>query len=279
MNIEIQKKRREISSQLSALYPEPEANQMARWLLEEAYGTSYPQLVMSEEVQAKHDIEEWVRALGEGVPIQYVLGYAEFAGMKLRVTPDVLIPRPETEELCHLIKSGGLLRSNSRVIDLCTGSGCIALALKKMEPTAKVDALDVSQRALVVARFNFSIRKQDIRVLEADLFDASFSPETTYDLVVSNPPYVLEQEKKEMKPYVLQREPSEALFVPDDDGVKFYRRIFELYTPFLSEGGAVAFELNPLTAEEVLELGNDFGLKGELRKDFCGKNRFYFGKL
>lgn len=82
-----------------------------------------------------------------------------------------------------------------------------------------------------------------------------------------------------MKPYVLQREPSEALFVPDDDGVKFYRRIFELYTPFLSEGGAVAFELNPLTAEEVLELGHDFGLKGELRKDFCGRNRFYFGKL
>ncbi len=196
-----------------------------------------------------------------GEPVQYALGRARFYGMDLAVAPGVLIPRPETAELVDIIADRYGSRRDLRVIDLGTGSGAIAIALARTLKFADITAVDISPQALNIARRNAEEQRARIRFVQADML--SFRPEGRYDIVVSNPPYVLESERVEMEPRVLDHEPELALFVPDADPLRFYSAILR---NFAGHAGAFYFEINPLEASAY---------KGaEIVRDSFGKLRF-----
>lgn len=264
---DIQSIKRWLSQELTTYYPEAEAEQMARQLLEEACGMPYPLLVVHNyKVTQKIDVlKGWLGRLLNHEPLQYVLGFTHFGGMKLHVRPGVLIPRPETEELCQLLLDEGYLFPGAVVADICSGSGAIALFMAKAG--AKVEAVELSPLALEVAKENIARQDGDIVLREGDILQ-NFSPlYDEYDLVVSNPPYVLEHERKGILPHVLEQEPGMALFVPDEDPLLFYRRIKELYRTKV-----FAFEINPLCVEELRQLFSDRKLR--FIKDFRGNVRF-----
>lgn len=266
---EFQTTKQWLATELGSYYSQEEAEYIARILLEEAFGQPYPMLVVSDgKVNQKIDLlKGWLSRLLGHEPLQYVLGHTSFCGMDLYVSSGVLIPRPETEELCYIIRSRGHLFPGATSIDLCTGSGAIALFMAKCG--AKVEAIDLSPHALSVAERNFHRYDLEIDLRRADLFDAHFSPKCQqYDLVVSNPPYVLNKERMEMEPHVLETEPEMALFVPDDDPILFYSRIKELY----NNSKVLAFEINPLCVGELRELFYD--RKVEFIEDFNGKTRY-----
>lgn len=278
---EIQKYKHSLSQRLSGYYPDAEAEQMARLLLEEAYGMPYPRLALSDDKVSEKcaKVEEWMAELLQLLPIQYVLGYSTFQGMKLMVRQGVLIPRGETEQLCQLIEDKGYLNANMTTADLCTGSGAIALFLA--QKGCKVEAVDVSHEALSVAEENFRIYDIDQRIFlrEENLLSSYFKPHyPLYDLVVSNPPYVLESEREGIKPHVLSNEPALALFVPDDHALKFYEAILCHYHGALVEGGRFAFEINPLVVDELVGLFSDSGYEVEVEKDYLGRQRFLFAQ-
>ena len=211
--------------------------------------------------------------LKAAVPLQYVLGVSHFRHLSLHVDPSVLIPRPETEELVQWILDDHL-EDHYHVMDLCTGSGAIALALKQERPNWKVSALEVSAAALEVAKGNAKKNGLDIAWHHADLLidPIDFS---TVDIVVSNPPYVLPSEKKQMHANVLTHEPSLALFVPEEDPLLFYRTIIEQVKRSSSKNIPIYFEINPL-AEEALNTLNALhgGKASQMKKDLFGKKRF-----
>jgi release factor glutamine methyltransferase len=187
-------------------------------------------------------------------PVQYVLGIAYFADMELEVTPATLIPRPETEELVHVIKQEQAAKPNLRVLDVGTGSGCLALALARLMPTAQVLAVDISAEALAVARRNADQFAPKVTFQQVDILaamPADIAP-GTLDILVSNPPYVRESERSEMRENVLAWEPATALFVPDEDPLLFYRRLAELGRALLKDGGAIYLEINEALGAETL---------------------------
>lgn len=188
-------------------------------------------------------------------PVQYILGETSWHGLKLKVSPAVLIPRPETSELVDLIvkETGG--RSDLRVADLCTGSGCIAIALARNLPFATVDAVDISAAALDVARANGEALRtgRAINWIEADVTDPSSLPAGPFDIIVSNPPYIAEDERGCMDKNVLLYEPEMALFVPDDDPLIFYRAISAYALRTLNPGGRLFLELNPIYADRLAD--------------------------
>ncbi|MCW5519655.1 peptide chain release factor N(5)-glutamine methyltransferase [Aureitalea sp. L0-47] len=230
-------------------------------------------VISSEEIKK---IEEAIRRLQKEEPIQYIIGSTEFYGLDLKVTPDTLIPRPETEELVDwIIKEHSGCKS---VLDIGTGSGCIAISLAKNLPKTQVSAIDISEETLAVAGGNAEDHQADVEFLQLDILQATTLPET-YDLIVSNPPYVREMEKKQMKDNVLKYEPATALFVPDHDPLLFYRRIVELSKPALNNQGWLLFEINEYLGEAMLSLLKDSGFENvELREDFRGKHRFIRGQ-
>ncbi|MBT8277338.1 MAG: peptide chain release factor N(5)-glutamine methyltransferase [Bacteroidia bacterium] len=205
-------------------------------------------------------------------PIQYIIGVTEFYGLPFKVSPETLIPRPETEELVEWI-----IRQNKEqavILDIGTGSGCIAITLAKNLKESVVSALDVSVEALKVAAYNAQHNKVSIDFITKDILAIDKLP-SQYDIIVSNPPYVRNLEKKTMSDNVLQFEPSAALFVPDDDPLKFYRKISSLAKTHLKEGGSLFFEINEYLGEELVALLKNFDFKNiELGQDFRGKDRF-----
>lgn len=202
-----------------------------------------------------------VNRLLAGEPLQYILGHARFCGLDLEVTPDVLIPRPETEELVDIIVSRYAPHPDLRIIDLGTGSGAIAIALARALRFPKVTAVDISENALEVARRNAAAHRVKIDFVHADML--AMRPESDYDIVVSNPPYVLDSERSAMEAAVVDHEPHSALFVPDGDPMKFYDASLR---NFSGRAGAIYFEINPLCADRF---------KGaEIIRDIHGKNRF-----
>lgn len=264
---DIQSTKQGLAHELAIYYPEPEAEQIARQVLEEVFGAPYPHLVISNcKVTEKKDVLQTLMSrLMDREPIQYVLGHAEFGGMDVKVRQGVLIPRPETEELCQLLHDRGFVFPGATVADVCTGSGAIALFMAK--EGARVEAVELSTMALEVARENIAIQGYDVRLREADIL-RDFTPLwQDFDLVVSNPPYVLESEKGGILPHVLDNEPSMALFVPDSDSLLFYRRIKEVY-----RARVMAFEINPLCVAELEDLFSDRIL--EFVDDFRGNTRF-----
>jgi len=266
---------------LTELYGRREAGAILRLVAESRFGLSQTDVLLGRmECLPEGQKKEWreiLRQLHEGRPVQYVLGRAEFLGRPFRVTPDVLIPRPETEELVRLILS--LFPENSRAyaLDLCTGSGCIAvtLALSGMDVTAT----DISREALDVARGNAKALGASVAFREEDLLSSPAYESGMFDLVVSNPPYVRESEKLEMSPHVLNHEPSLALFVPDDAPLRFYRAIARVAKTGLKPGGLLALEINRAFSGDVAELLKKYGFTDIFtHEDQFHNPRFVFAK-
>ena len=237
-----------------------------------------PQLVVT-----KTDEQPLFEALGQlkqEKPIQYILGSTQFMDLVFKVNENVLIPRPETEELVRWIIDDSELIENKEIniLDIGTGSGCIAIALAKYLKNAKVDAMDISETALEVAQENARLNKVEVGFIQADIFKLEYLEEK-YDIIVSNPPYVRMLEKERMKPNVIENEPELALFVEDKDPLVYYRKISEFAKSNLKKGGCLYFELNQYLSEETNALlANDFS-EVELHKDMFGNDRMLKGKL
>lgn len=212
-------------------------------------------------------------------PIQYITGETEFFGLKFKVNSSVLIPRPETEELVQwILEDAGKNSSALKILDIGTGSGCIPVSLAVNIPNAGISALDISEKALSTARQNSNSNDVEINFFQADILQQK-KIEETYDIIVSNPPYVRELEKKEMQRNVLEHEPQLALYVKDQDPLLFYRKITKLAKTGLVPGGSLYFEINQYLATETEELLRSEGFKTTLRKDIFGNYRMIKGKL
>lgn len=207
-------------------------------------------------------------------PLQYVTGRCEFCGIGLHVGPGVLIPRPETEQLAELVVKMSEGKEGLRVLDIGTGSGCIALALNKLLNKPKITAIDISPEAISIARHNTIGTDIDIR--QVDILSLRPQEIEAFDIVVSNPPYVLESERAEMEANVVDHEPRLALFVPDEDPLVFYRQIAGLCADgLLRDGGIIAVETNERLTGEVAKLAAEAGLSNVATlKDYLGKERF-----
>ena len=229
-------------------------------------------------------------------PIQHIIGYTDFCGCRIHVNPDVLIPRPETAEMVEWLCRRDACAPSS-ILDLCTGSGCIAIALKKAFPEAEVTAVDLSSAALAVARKNADENGVEINFLQADILSPEFSilnvsqserrvnsftmpsqrnvneVNSQFSILISNPPYVMERERAAMSRNVLDYDPGMALFVPDDDALRFYRAIGRIAARYLSDDGLLAVEINEQLGEETCQTLQASGLETELLRDFRGKAR------
>ncbi|GAA0556583.1 peptide chain release factor N(5)-glutamine methyltransferase [Chitinophaga japonensis] len=270
-----------ITRSIASLYPPREAANIAHLVLEHITGLSkldriiYKEKTMELSQQAQ--VEQAVEGLLQYQPVQYVTGRAWFYGMELLVNPQVLIPRPETEELVEWIAADVQIGEHAaiRILDIGTGSGCIPLALKKELPQATVWGLDVSAGALGTARNNAGRLHLDVHFEQADVLDErATEPLPVFDIIVSNPPYIPENERSGMQRQVLQFEPSLALFVPDEDALLFYRRIAQLARHKLAPGGKLYFEINEALGKEVVALLEQQGFRQiTLRQDIFGKDR------
>ena len=220
-----------------------------------------------------------IRYLKLKMPVQYILGYSYFGDLKLKVNNQVLIPRPETEELVDWVKEtweADQKNTRGQLIDLCTGSGCIALALKKALPQVSIQGFDLSDGALGVARHNSRLTELEVDFFKMDVLDKKQTSQLPLvDCIVSNPPYIHVEEKEQMEAHVLDYEPLMALFpLQDTDATIFYRHIATLAAEKLHPGGYLFFELNPLYADEIQDAVKRAGLsKVEIRKDMQGLER------
>lgn len=216
------------------------------------------------------------KKLERQIPIQYILGDTVFYGFSFKVNQDVLIPRPETEELVEWILRDYQADKNTRrqrILDIGTGSGCIAIAIAKMLPEAEVYAMDISENALKIAQSNAQDNDVDINFIKSDILQLD-SLDTTFDIIVSNPPYVRQLEKQEMKPNVLENEPHIALFVSDHNPLIFYEKITELAQKSLGEKGVLYFEINQYLGNETKNMIREKGFSSvDLRKDFNTNDR------
>ena len=257
---------------LTPIYGEKEANSMAYWSIESVLGLSKSDCIMQQDAAVsetqKLKLLKIVSRLVEEEPLQYILGTAEFMGLEFKVNKSTLIPRPETEELVHWV----LQEEFTSVLDIGTGSGCIAISLAK-QSKASLSALDSSKEALEVAKGNAKNNEVVIDFIHADVLQKTVLQQT-FDVIVSNPPYVLESDKKLMHSNVLKHEPHTALFVPDKEALVFYNFITDFAQNHLNENGKLFFEINENKGEEVLQLLQEKGFsKLELRKDMQGKDR------
>ena len=311
---------------LTPLYDAGEAQAIVRTVLDVKYGMTLTDIICGKvnEISADEErkLEEIIIRLQKGEPVQYVLGEADFAGRPFHVEPGVLIPRPETAELCQWIEKDMIEKSivssedspedssgNSpqatddarRILDICTGSGCIAITLGLNIPNSEVTGWDISEDALRIAQGNVKMMEAgNVRIEHQDALALPKAAETDnekmkgnddkevvkpkgeaktpstqkWDLIVSNPPYICEKEKADMEKNVLEHEPSLALFVPDEDPLKFYRAIAEYASSALKSGGALYFEINPIYEKETREMLLKLDFKDiETKEDAFGKKR------
>ena len=229
--------------------------------------------------------ENAVTRLKNHEPIQYIIGITEFYGLPFKVNSSTLIPRPETEELVQWVIDVAKPKTEMlSILDIGTGTGCIAISLAKNLPDATVYAIDVSKRALTVAKTNEKLNKVTTAFIELDILNWKTGlcdlvlENLRFDIIVSNPPYVRQLEKAVMNPNVLQHEPHLALYVEDDDPLIFYKTIAEFATAYLKNEGQLFFEINQYLGVETLQLLNDFGFKYvELKKDIFGNDRMVSG--
>jgi len=266
--------------ELSPLYDEKEIESFFYIVLESFHNKKRIDLALNPEMEMDAvQLLRWESVLADlkkEKPIQYILGETEFYGLPFLVNENILIPRPETEELVEWILESTKYEEQSeklKILDIGTGSGCITISLAKNLPNAQVSAIDVSEKALDTAHKNAEINKVDVifflkNILETEVLDEK------YDIIVSNPPYVRNLEKEEIKPNVLQYEPHLALFVEDNDALLFYRKIAELAKKNLSENGKLYFEINQYLGKETIELLEEMGFKNiDLKKDIYGNDR------
>lgn len=271
---------RELWRTLEPLYGNGEARAVTDYVLDVCFGLSKADILCGavEEMTAEKtaELNKIFGRLTEGEPVQYVLGRAEFSGRWFNVRPGVLIPRPETEELCAWITADSKASASPKVLDIGTGSGCIAITLQLDMPESKVTAWDISADALDVAHENAQQLGANVNFVKLDALNAK--PEGKWDVIVSNPPYICEKEKKDMAVNVLEHEPHTALFVPDADPLLFYRAITRLAVQTLNKGGRLYFEINPIYADDTCRMMQAEGMTAvELRSDMYGKQRMAKG--
>lgn len=290
---------RELCRRIAEKYGLDEARVIVRLVLGERFGLSMADILCDKVTELSADdrteLEKIMLRLENGEPVQYVLGFAEFCGRRFSVGPEVLIPRPETEELCRWMSSGvqefrssGVQNEGDfTILDIGTGSGCIAITLAAELPDSQVSAWDISEKALATARKNADSIGVNVDFEQIDILNdaARKTPLSNgrgvggeaFDIIVSNPPYVCQTEKSSMKPHVLEHEPHVALFVPDDDPLLFYRAISDFAFHALKPDGWLYFEVNPLyindlktmlserNFDEIEEKCDQFGKKRMIR--------------
>lgn len=271
----------ELRAALNPLYGEGEARAIAFMVMEDVFGLSRTDIYVGKVRQFSEDerirLHTMCEQLKAAVPVQYVLGKEWFDGHEFKVTPAVLIPRPETVEL---VEWAAVQKRASYILDAGTGSGCIAVSLKLRLPEAQVEAWDISPEALEVARGNAARLGAEVCFEQHDMLQP-WGEDKVFDLIVSNPPYICERERAEMERHVLEHEPEGALFVPDDDALLFYRTLAERAVGgALREGGKLMVEINSAYGAETVSLFEKCGLhEVELRKDGFGNDRMVCGTL
>lgn len=272
----------EMKQRLTPLYGEREAQAILRMVFEVRFGMSHADILCGKVTQLSADdteeLEKIIARLEKNEPVQYILGQSDFYGRQFHVTPAVLIPRPETEELCTWIKeTAGLSSPKRAILDIGTGSGCIAVILALELPGSMVEAWDISRDALLVAQQNAERLGATVKFVENDVQKVADSS-MKWDIIVSNPPYITLQEKAEMEANVLAYEPHLALFAPNNDAMHFYRLISHYAARNLNDGGMVFFEINPLFSDGIKETLLSHGFTDiVVKSDTFGKQRFVRG--
>jgi release factor glutamine methyltransferase len=269
-----------ITDNLEGLYDKNEIESFIYLIFKHLFGYGRKEMILmrneilsSENMERIHNIVERLKVYE---PIQYILGEAEFYGLKFIVKPGVLIPRNETEELADIIIKRNKHKKIT-LLDIGTGTGCIPIAVKKYLPESEVWSCDISETALSVAKENASRNSVDIFFVQFDILSEKTFPVTGFDIIVSNPPYVTEKEKELMQPNVLDYEPHLALFVPDYDPLMFYRAIVEKSTVLLKKGGEIYFEINEMYGDDIRKLLENNNFTAEIVKDINGKDRIAVG--
>ena len=260
-----------IVTRLTPFYGPQEARELAFWIIEETTGMNRFDVSMHKGTKNIPELEIILKKLSEYVPVQYIFGHTEWLGLDIKLTPATLIPRPETAELvtliCHSQHSTlNTQHSTLNVLDLGTGSGCIALALKQRHPEWQVAGLDNSREALSIARTNATRNNLDVHFFYADILTDDIGH---YDLIVSNPPYIRPSERDSMSANTLLHEPAQALFVPENDPLVFYRRIAEMHA-----ADELWFEINEHLANEMITRMQQSGYEAQCLTDSYGKQRF-----
>lgn len=271
-----------IQSELANVYPKTEIQSFIYLIMESVCGMNRNAFLLRKDTQLSPKerlrIEEIVLELKKQRPIQYILGETEFYGLRFRVDENVLIPRPETEELVEMIirqTSHSPSDSKKKILDIGTGSGCIAIALAHNISNAIVSALDISESALLIAQENARINQVNVSFFHHDILaDMPLRGEEKWDIIVSNPPYITPSEQAEMDDNVLKFEPHQALFVPEREPLLFYEKIAEIALSSLSENGLLFFETSSLYGQATAQMLRDKGYKTvELLPDISGKDR------
>lgn len=268
----------EVAQQLKP-YEGNEQQTIAKWLLEDICGLTHSDFMFNEPMIFEQStvLQNAIERLNKHEPVQYVLGEAEFYGFKFKVNPAVLIPRPETEELIDLILSQVDKKQPLRILDIGTGSGCIAISLAKKLPHAQVSAWDVSLEALAVASTNATLNNAHVLFEQKDALTLTNIIET-FDVIVSNPPYVKTSESASMRANVLAFEPHLALFVADENPLIFYEKIFDFAQTNLTENGSIYFEINQALGTGTVNLFTKNGFSATLKQDIFGVDRMVFGR-
>ena len=272
----------ELKQRLVPLYGEQETQAILRMILEIRFGLSHADILCGKVTHLSADdteeLEKIIQRLEKNEPVQYILGQADFCGRTFHVNPNVLIPRPETEELCLWITETVREQSSQpTILDIGTGSGCIAVTLALEFPGSKVEAWDISRQAIEVARQNAKQLGAPVTFVGNDIQKVADSP-IKWDIIVSNPPYITTEERKDMEANVLAWEPHEALFVPNNNPLFFYELIVRYAIRNMNDGGMVFFEINPLFEEQVVQtLAAHAFTDIIVREDIYGKRRFVRG--
>ena len=269
--------------ELSGIYDLAEVESFFYLIIENKHKLRRVDLALQPDLAfSELDIKNWnliLEQLKKEIPIQYLLGSTSFYGLNFEVNSDVLIPRPETEELVDwIIKDCFILHNDVtlKIVDIGTGSGCIAISLAKNLPNAQVFAIDISEKALATAKKNAELNDVNVTFIQKNILETT-SLDCQFDIIVSNPPYVRNLEKVEINKNVLENEPHLALFVDDNDALVFYRKIAELAQKSLSKNGQLYFEINQYLGKETVALLEKLGFKNlELRKDIYGNDRMIY---
>lgn len=265
-----------IAAQLQAVYPTDEAEALAWWIAEELTGCNRTQLQFGYKGTTNFpNLQTIIDRLLHFEPIQYIFGHTLWCGLDLKVTPATLIPRPETAELVEKILNFRFQISNCRVLDIGTGSGCISIGLKKAHPEWQVTGIDISEEAIEVAKENAKRNEVETDFRKMDIFSDEIERIGHFDIIVSNPPYICEKEKKDMRRNVLDYEPERVLFVPDNDPLCFYRRIASLHL-----GKYLFFEINEAYPKELSALLEGLGYTDiHITNDIYGKPRIIESRM
>jgi release factor glutamine methyltransferase len=267
--------KKEFLKSITPLYNKDEASSLYYMLCEEVLSIPKSKLIIAEDmdltIEKANHLYNCLDRLKKHEPIQYVLGKVTFMDLEFKANSSVLIPRPETEELVNIILKNEL--GDKTILDIGSGSGCIAISLAKYSPKTNVTALDVSKDAIELSQRNAKENDVNLEFIVADIF--SYKSDKKYDIIVSNPPYVLESQRKHMSKNVLDYEPELALFVKNDDPLKFYKAILDFAKNSLNENGKIYFEINENYKNEIMKLVNNYSYSNvDCKLDVFGKYRF-----